>query len=471
MRKDWRCKKNMNKIMNNNELIKLERLAKKYKETNIPLYLSYPTESWWRNSATDNEFVENFKNLEEPFLYFHFPYCKKACYYCCCYKEVTLEDERKETYIQYLEKEFNNKLFLLGLDGYKNVKHMHWGGGTPTYMSCNQLERVYNNIFSKIDIAQGDDTSISIEAYPDEKVLTADKLKLLRSMGFNEISFGIQDFDERVQKVINRDCKKDVVQRIIETAKDLGFRVHIDLCYGLPFQGLNELERTVNDILEMKPDRIATFAYAHYPMAFPMQKLIPMASIPNSFIKVLLSKYAGEAFTDSGYFGVGTDHFVKQDNPLYKASLDKMIIRDFMGYSVEQRRCFIGFGNSAISFSGKAFYHNIKSIDDYVKSIDNNEIPLERNISHVLTTDDIMRNKIIQKCILCDFLIEKSQIEKEYGICFDDYFKAEMDKLVILEQDGLLDLSDSKVIKVTDTGKLFARHIAYAFDRYYNNKI
>lgn len=456
--------------MDNNELLKIEQLSKKFDETNIPLYLSYPTESWWKDEVNEETFTEDFRRVEEPFLYFHFPYCKKPCYYCCCYKSITNDNKVKDIYLEHLDKEFMHKLSALGLTRFKNVRHMHWGGGTPTFMTFNQLEKVYNSIISKIDISGDSEASISIEAYPDDEDITPEKLRLIREMGFNEISFGVQDFDERIQKAINRNCKKEVLEKIITWARELGFRIHIDLCYGLPFQGLNELERTVRDIVEMKPDRVAVFSYAHYPMIFAMQRFIPSLSLPNSFIKVLLAKTAEEIFTSSGYCGVGTDHFVKESNLLHKASTQKNILRDFMGYSVIQRRYFIGFGNSAISFSGKRYYHNQISIKDYLECVNEDRIPLIRNKAHLLSDDDIIRNKLIQKSILCDFEIDKDEINKEFSIEFDNYFTYELQKLADYEKDEIVEFTDSDTIKITPYGKMFVRHIGHVFDSYYGQR-
>lgn len=453
--------------MGNKEILELEYLAKKYDETNIPLYLSYPTTSWWKDEVDEAAFVQRYQKQSKPFLYFHFPYCQKACYYCCCYKYVTSDESKKDIYIQYLEKEFRNKLSLLGIERLTNIAHMHWGGGTPTYMSCKQIDKVFNFISKKITFSDDANTSISIEAYPDDEMINHEKLKLLRTLGFNEISFGIQDFNKRIQKTINRDCKEGVVKKIINTAKQLGFKVHVDLCYGLPFQGISELEYTVKTVAKMEPDRIALFPYAHYPVLFPMQRYIPSSSLPNSFVKIMLAKIAEEIFAANGYFKVGIDHYVKKDNPLYKASLEDKVIKDFMGYSVEQRKYFIGFGNSAISFFGNGMYHNIISLNDYYESIDKKKIPLEKNMGHFLSRDDLIRNKLIQKSILCDFAIRKDEIENEFEIYFDDYFKSELKTLIDYEKDGLVESIDSNTIRITHHGKHLSRHIAYVFDKYY----
>ncbi|MBU0991097.1 MAG: oxygen-independent coproporphyrinogen III oxidase [Proteobacteria bacterium] len=457
-------------MVDQHELLKIEHLARKYSEVNIPLYLSYPTSNFWENLVDEEMFVNTHRNYCAPFIYFHFPYCEKACYYCMCYKSVASDPRHNDVYITYLEKEFLNTLGRLGHDALNQVRHIHWGGGTPTYLTCDQIEKIHQKIFGKIKLVDHRAASKSIEAYPDEKILTNEKLKLLFDLGFNEISLGIQDFDERIQKTINRNCGRENVFRIVSNAKALGFRVHVDLCYGLPFQGQNELEKTIREVLRMDPDRVALFTYAHYPNIFPLQRKIPSSSIPNSFIRVLLAMLAEEMFSDHGFRKVGYDHYVKANDPLCKAAEKKQVIRDFMGYSVHEKREFMGFGNAAISYLGDGFYHNIQSLKKYYKAVDDNRIPLEKNLSHMLTREDRIRNKVIQKSILSDFNVHKEDIAKEFAISFDDHFRFELKDLIQLENDGLVDMRDPHMIRVTRAGEYFVRHIAHVFDNYYNRR-
>ena len=452
------------------KLIDLEYLSKKYDQTNIPLYLSYPTTSFWKNPADESVFACSFKRENNPFLYFHFPYCKTACYYCCCYKKITKDENKKDTYIRYLKKEFTTKMQLLDVDRFLNVKHLHWGSGTPTYLTCNQIENVFSFIAERLEIKDTGDSSISIEAYPDDEVVSYKKLKLIRNLGFNEISFGIQDFDNRIQKTIGRKCEIETVKEIINKSKELGFRVHIDLCYGLPFQGLGEIENTIKYIIAMDPDRVSLFPYIHYPLQFPLQKKIPASSIPNSFIKVLLIIRAEELLTAYGYKKIGMDHFVKPDNSLYKASMENKIIKDFMGYSVDKRRSFIGFGFSAISLLGYNYFHNTTSLNEYYIKVDNGQLPLKQNTAFYLLQDDIIRNRIIQKSILCDFVIDKNEINRIFNIHFDEYFKKELFYLNDLEKDNLVNSTSKEKIFITSEGKHFSRNIAYIFDKYYQKK-
>lgn len=452
---------------NNKELLKLEKLARKYNENNIPLYLSYPTSSYWKKIVTKDKFKKAFNDNVSTFLYFHFPYCKKACNYCMCYKYVTNDQKDNDLYLNYLEKEFTQKINLFECDELKFIKYIHWGGGTPTLLTCYQIERIFNKIQKKVSMLNDTSNRISIEAYPDDKVITHEKLKLLRSLGFNEISFGVQDFDKRVQKTINRDHSEKVVKKLVSMAQDVGFSVNIDLCYGLPFQGLNELEQTIKVVVEMGIDRIALFTYVHYPLIFPMQKIMPTLSIPNSFIRVLMTDIAGRYLKDMGYLKVGYDHFVKKDYWLGNKLKKEKIIRDFMGYSMEDRKQFIGFGNSAISFFGNTYFHNKISLTDYYNDLDNNRLPIIEKMGHEMSMDDIIRNEIIQQNIMCDFEINKKNIETKFKINFDKTFKKELARLTSFQQDGLVDVIDINRIRINKYGEKFIRHIAHAFDSYY----
>lgn len=452
--------------MNSKELLKLEVLSRKYDEANIPQYLSYPTTNWWKSGVNEESFSSQIKGKRIPYLYFHFPFCQKACYYCMCYRKIAADELEKERYLLYLQKEIAQKTALLDSATFTSVEHIHWGGGTPTLLTCSQIEKMFQVITKHVHLSNN--PSLSIEAYPDEEFVTAEKLALLRSLGFNQISFGVQDFDPLIQQVIGRDGKIEVVARLVEQSKSLGFRVNIDLCYGLPFQGQNELTRTVEEVLKLSPDKVVLLAYSHYPMIFPMQRKIPTSSIPNSFVRILLAMQAEELFLENGYFKIGYDHFVKASDPLLTAARTKRVIRDFMGYSIDKKKEFIGFGISAISSIENTYYHNVSTFDKYFGSIDNKVPPLEYRKCHALSADDRIRNRIIQKDILSDFVIEKENLEQRWDMDFNCYFNKEMDDLSNLEANGLVDLRDPGKVLLTSIGKHFARHVAYAFDKYYN---
>lgn len=450
-------------------MLEWEKLALRYDENAIPMYLSYPVESFWRQEVSPESYAKSLKDPDFSFLYFHFPFCKKICHYCMCYKEALKKESDLDAYIQYLAVEMDLKLRLINHSGKLPVAHMHWGGGTPTLLSLQQLETVHNEITKRIDFTREIPHERSLEAYPDETMITREKLQLLKALGFNVISFGIQDFDKRIQKVINREHEPDIVRSLIEMARDAGLRVHVDLCYGLPFQGLNELERTIREILKADPDRICIFPYAHIPLIFPRQKVIPRSSIPNSFVKVLLAGKADELLTGQGFVRLGMDHYLKPDDPF----LDDFRVhgaKTLMGYSPKEKVEFMGFGASAISFFDNTFYQNITRLKNYYQMMDQNQLPLEGKKSYKHNDDDFIRNLLIQKYILTRFNIDKKQFSRKFMIDFDDYFSEEIGTLGRYEKDGLVDLSDVNMIRVTEKGRFFSRHIAYVFDKFYKKQ-
>ena len=249
--------------MNHRQLLEWEKLSMRYDENAIPLYLSYPVESFWKQHHSEEQHNLSLASSDISFLYFHFPYCKEICHYCMCYKEALKNDGDLDLYLDYLAKDMDLRIAMLRQRPGRNGAHMHWGGGTPTLLSLKQLETIHQAIVERLKINSGDGYEHSIEAFPDPQIVTPAKLELLKSLGFNVISFGIQDFDRRIQKVINRAHDPEAVRGLIGMAKELGFRVHVDLCYGLPFQGINELERTIVEILPAAP---AESAFSRMPM-------------------------------------------------------------------------------------------------------------------------------------------------------------------------------------------------------------
>lgn len=455
--------------MTNLHLTRINYLAQKYNDVSMPLYLSYPVDSFWKEHIGNKELTENMQDVRSPYLYVHFPYCKSACYYCACSKYITADDELKDKYIDYIGRELDLRLPTLS-SGDLNIRQMHWGGGTPTYMSLSQIDRLFNIISCKTNISIQDKSSIAIEAYPDEEMVTAEKLKLLRQLGFNTISFGIQDFDARVQKVINRNYTKELTSKLIQASKELNFAVSIDLCYGLPFQGLNEMEKTLEAIVEMNPDRVVNNPYAHFPAVFPLQRHIPAMSVPNSFMKVLLARMADEILVSNGYLRVAYDSYVRYGSRFNEDLKGDSVIRDFMGPSVESRKHVLGIGSSALSSIGNLYCRNIPVPDNYFEAIDRGILPISYNSAHLMSVDDKIRGRIILKSIMADFKIVKSKISQEFSINFEDYFDFEMEKLLTLEKEGLVENVSSDVITLTREGTYFARYIAHVFDIYYDRK-
>jgi oxygen-independent coproporphyrinogen III oxidase len=451
--------------MDRTDYLRFEELSAEYNESNMPLYLTYPVQSSWRGVYCDARLNAGFSGRNPPFLYFHFPYCPRACYYCICNKQVTTDGARLAEYAGYLKREIALKLDRTGLAG-KEIRHIHWGGGTPTYLSERIIEDVFSFIAGAVSLSKGGTTSFSIEAYPDEEQITESKLDCIKRLGFNEISFGIQDFDPRVQNAINRNSTIHSTRKIIEAARTAGLRVHVDLCYGLPFQGLQEFERTLETVATMRPDRIACFTYAHYPMEFPLQANIPRLALPNSFIRLLCARRADEILLGSGYRKIGYDHYAVPENPLHIAYENHTAQRDPMGYSTEGRNEYIGFGASAISFMGGSYMQNSTGLESYFNALDHGGLPMERTTFHSLSDDDRIRFDIIQKQLMTYFAIDVREINAKYGVDFHDYFSGELERLGRYRSDGLVE-DAGDYIRITGDGRYFLRHIAHVFDSYY----
>ena len=450
------------------EMLEWEKLARRYDENAIPLYLSYPVESFWKQTVNPGTYANSLNQNDFSFLYIHFPFCKKICHYCLCYHEALDEADDIDVYIRYVTKEIDLKLKQAAIADKLNIRHMHWGGGTPTLLSSKQIEKLHNEVTERVEFVRDEDNEFSLEAYPDENIVTREKLILLKELGFNTISFGVQDFDERVQKVINREHKPDTVHYLIALAREIGFRVHVDLCYGLPFQGLNELERTLLEIVKSQPLRMSVNPYTHNPFVFPRQKVIPNSSVPNSFMKTMLALMADNILTERGYVRTGLDQYIKPEDPFFD-SLQKHSVRSLMGYSQNDKVSFLGCGATAISFFDNSFYMNSPRLEDYFQQIDHSRVPLEEKRCYRYNEDDRIRNQLIQKYILTHFSIDKEQFARELNVNFDHYFTEEMIKLARHEKDGLVDLSDPGVIRITERGKFFSRHIAHIFDTFYTH--
>ncbi len=455
--------------MNHREMLEWERLSMRYNENAIPLYLSYPVESFWKQRSSLEQHNQSLGSSDISFLYFHFPYCKEICHYCMCYKEPLKDDSELDLYLDYLVRDMDIRLEILKGSGWRGATHMHWGGGTPTLLSLNQLETIHRAISARLDFNLAGSHEHSIEAFPDPKIVTPAKLELLKTLGFNVISFGIQDFDGRIQKVINRKHDPGAVRELISMAKQLGFRVHVDLCYGLPYQGINELVLTIKEVLPAAPGRICIFPYAHAPMVFPRQNIIPRSSIPNSFIKVLMAEKADRLLVAGGYTRLGLDHYLSADDPFLE-DLKTCGSKTLMGYSQDDKLNYLGFGATAISFFDKTFYRSVASIKDYYHLIDADQLPVDLERSYHHNDDDHLRNKLIQDLVLTRFEIDREAFEDEFGIDFNSYFKEELESLEQFEREGLVDLSNPEFIRITRTGQFFSRHIAHRFDRFYKQR-
>ncbi len=444
----------------------IRRLTDKYEIGNMPGYLSYPTVSKWEQPVTVREVIDVSNataRARDSFLYFHFPYCESLCYYCACYMKVTANPkERYDEYIRGIEQELELKLRECGTI---TAGEMHWGGGTPTYMDCDQIERAFRIIERRVRFTEG--ANLSIEAYPDARTLSDEKLELLRSLGFSQVSFGIESLDPVVLKAINRRHDIASIRHWVDKARALGFGVHVNLVYGLPHQTEDSLRSTVEQVMSIEPDRLATFLFMYTPSTVQHQKVIRHEWVPDSparFRLYQLLQQVGEL----GYTRVGCDHWVRGDqDPLGIAGRAGEIIYHFQGYEPLSRENFLGFGSSAISFAQNRYFQNTQDLKGYLAAVAGGTIPIIENRSHTLDADDQIRHFVIMKNVMSDLAIDKDVVEQRFGVVFDDHFAAELAQLKEMEADGLVEGIAGRRIVLTPLGCIFIRNIARVFDDYF----
>jgi len=430
-----------------------------------PRYTSYPTvpqfsESFSITDYKNNVITSNSDLIPKPIsLYFHIPFCDTICYYCACNKIITKNHAKAETYLDYLRTELKLQAELFDSD--RKVEQLHWGGGTPTFLSNDQMIRLMSAIKENFNVRNDDQGEYSIEI--DPRKVSVETINLLRNIGFNRISLGVQDFSAKVQKAVNRIQPESVTRSIIEAAKNNLFKsINIDLIYGLPYQTVESFKLTIEKVIEYNPDRIAIYNYAHLPQLFKPQRRISESDLPKANEKLAILQMVIETLTNAGYLYIGMDHFAKPSDELAVAQRNKGLHRNFQGYSSHQECDMIAMGVTAISKVADCYSQNVKTLEDYYKKIDQQQLPILKG--YQLNFDDKLRSDIISE-ITCYSKLNITEIENDFGIVFNDYFSAIRDKLLQMESDGLI-VKKNKVIIVTPTGRLLLRNIAMVFDKY-----
>ncbi len=430
-----------------------------------PRYTSYPTADRFSDQFSSRDYLHavnhlNARGARHPLsLYIHIPFCDTVCYYCGCNKIVTKNRDKAITYLDYLKRELamQGKLFA----GFNQVEQLHFGGGTPTYLSDTQMGDLMQHLrrwFSFVDDTKGE---YSIEV--DPRSVTAARIHTLRAQGFNRISLGVQDFDEQVQRAVNRIQPEQTTLDTIQAARDAGFRsISIDLIYGLPKQTLVSVAETLTKVIAANPDRIAVYHYAHLPHIFKPQRRISEEDLPSSDIKLEMLGLCIRQLNAAGYVYIGMDHFAKPDDELAVAQRQGLLHRNFQGYSTHAESDLIACGVSAISSVGMCYSQNAKTLDDYYDRLDQGELPIVRG--YQLTMDDVLRRFIIQR-LMCNFELSIRSLEQAYPIKFDSYFRLELEALDELRAMGLLTI-DSEWIEVTLKGRLLIRNVCMVFDRH-----
>ncbi len=432
-------------------------------DINGPRYTSYPTADRFVE-AFDAEAYKlwlgkrNIGGISRPLsLYFHIPFCNTICYYCACNKIITKDHGRSAKYLKYLAKEL--ALQSEYLDGDHDVIQLHWGGGTPTFLSHDEMRQLMASTRKHFRLLDGGEYSIEV----DPRKVDVPTVQLLGELGFNRMSVGVQDFDERVQQAVNRIQSEEETETVIRAARSSGFQsVSIDLIYGLPYQTVMGFNRSLERVLAMDPDRLSIYNYAHLPSLFKPQRRIPDDALPSADTRMQILSLAIRKLTEAGYVYIGMDHFAKPDDELARAQQAGTLYRNFQGYSTHADCDLIGLGATSIGMIGDSYSQNLKGLEDYYARIDAGQLPVFRGVR--LDADDRLRRAVIT-ALICHFSLEFATIERQYGIVFGDYFAAELAALAELQADGLLAVSASG-IRVLPPGRLLIRNICMAFDRY-----
>ena len=428
-----------------------------------PRYTSYPTADRFVEAFTEEAYQlalaqRRLSGASLPLsIYVHIPFCESLCFFCACNKIVTKHHERSAEYLSYLSREIDLHVAHLGAG--QTISQLHLGGGSPTFFSDDELAELMALLKRSFVFAPGGEYSIEV----DPRTVDEKRLAHLASLGFNRLSFGVQDFDAEVQKAVHRIQPAEQVFDLVEAARSLGFdSVNVDLIYGLPKQTPASFARTLEQIVELKPDRIALYAYAHLPERFKPQRRIDAYELPAAADKIAMLANALSAFMRAGYVYVGMDHFALPDDDLAVAKRQGRLHRNFQGYSTQPDCDLISFGVSAIGRVGNTYSQNAKTLEEYYDAINLGHLPIVRGLA--LSRDDLVRRAVIM-AIMCQGELQYEAIELAYMIDFKSYFANELELLVEQENTGMVVLEENG-LQVTDMGWFFVRAIAMLFDRY-----
>ncbi|WP_448526386.1 oxygen-independent coproporphyrinogen III oxidase [Parathermosynechococcus lividus] len=443
-------------------------LLNKYNQP-LPRYTSYPPATELSPNFDTTSFraaiaLGNYKKTPLS-LYCHIPFCETACYFCGCNTIVTPRKGIATPYVDYLVRHIRQVAPLISRN--RRVHQLHWGGGTPNYLNIHQVDYLWEQISQQFIF--DDRAEISIEINPRDG--DRQYLNHLRQLGFNRISFGIQDFNPTVQAAINRIQPESMLFNVMDWIRAAGFEsVNVDLIYGLPYQTVDSFRETVEKTLALNPDRIAVFNFAYIPWMKPIQKRLPASEMPSSAEKLQILQQTIAQLTDAGYVFIGMDHFAKPNDELAIAQQTGKLHRNFQGYTTQPESDLVGFGMTSISMVQDVYVQNHKRIGDFYRALDTNQLPIERGVR--LSQDDLIRRTVIME-LMCQFQLSVQDLEAKYHLGFDldfnDYFAPVLPQLDALEADGLLKRSGDG-IEVTPSGRLLIRNIAAVFDAYLGDR-
>jgi oxygen-independent coproporphyrinogen-3 oxidase len=428
-----------------------------------PRYTSYPTADRFVEAFDANAYriwtgKRNIGPIRWPLsIYVHIPFCNTVCFYCGCNKVVTKDTSKAVRYLDYLFTEMRMQSALFREE--PRVEQLHWGGGTPTYLSHEQMSALMQRTRESFDLAPDGEYSIEI----DPRKVGDETIALLRALGFNRLSLGVQDFDADVQRAVNRIQSEEETAQVLAAARREGFRsISVDLIYGLPKQTVMSFNRTLEKVIALRPDRVAIYNYAHLPTLFKPQRRIREEELPLPETKLQILGLAIRRLTDAGYVYIGMDHFALPEDELTVAQMQGRLHRNFQGYSTHADCDLVALGVSAIGKVGPTYSQNHRGLEDYYDALDRGELPIMRGME--LSADDLARRAIIQS-LMCHFELSTQSIEIAYQLDFESYFRQELEDLKLYQAEGLIDI-ERGWLGVTPKGRLLIRNICMVFDRY-----
>ncbi|WP_228289728.1 MULTISPECIES: oxygen-independent coproporphyrinogen III oxidase [Shewanella] len=427
-----------------------------------PRYTSYPTALEFNDAFTEQDLQRAISNSKSDklSLYLHIPFCAKLCYYCGCNKVITRHAHKADQYIEYLANEIVSRAPLFK---HYTVTQMHWGGGTPTFLSPEQILRLTDLLKQHFNFAAEGEFSIEV----DPREIELSMLDTLKQAGFNRISVGVQDFNKQVQVAVNREQDEQFIFDLINRAKAMGFEsTNVDLIYGLPHQTPETFAETIKRILDLSPDRLSVFNYAHLPSRFAAQRKIRDEDLPGPQQKLTMLQQTINTLTEAGYQYIGMDHFAKPDDELAKLQRAGKLHRNFQGYTTQEECDLLGLGVSSISQIGDCYAQNQKDIRPYYEAIDAQGHALWKGCN--LNADDEIRRAVIKQ-LICHFELDMATIDQKFDLVFEDYFAQDLKLLQTFIDDKLVSIADRK-ITVSNTGQLLIRNICMCFDVYFREK-
>jgi len=441
-----------------------KELIKKYDRPG-PRYTSYPPATEFTEDVNSNHYIKKLiesNQRKTPLsLYFHIPFCEQRCLYCGCNVIIS---HKKGIEVPYLERVYREvQLVSQYLDKDRKVIQLHWGGGTPNYLEPEQIKAFFEEIVKRFPIDENAEISIEL----DPRYLTDEQIKTIKEVGFNRVSLGIQDLNPKVQCVVNRIQPYELIKEKIEKLREAGFEsINVDLIYGLPYQTKESFEETVDKVIELNPDRIATYSFAYIPDIKPHQQLLPKESLPSAEEKLRILEMIIDKFQSAGYIYIGMDHFAKPHDELAVAQRKRELWRNFQGYTTKKGVELLGFGATSIGMLYDSYFQNFKTLREYNNAVDKGEIPVFRG--YILSEDDFIRREVIMD-IMCNLGVDFKKIENMFEIDFKNYFEKELEELKGMEEDGLIKIEEEK-IRILPVGRLLIRNVAMVFDAHLRRK-